>query len=185
MHIHTGNRILLIRPLCIRDPLHARTYITIEDGLHVHQKNTKLLVFLEASTSSQKAWSNFSVVFCHRYFPATTANATWIIKAADGFSCSNVDSESLERMLLWPSTISARELTRLREAIKWNLSFVFCWINHNESTTLCADLPDAYKIFDIWKTWEYLETRGIEKRILLRIILSNEWHRVTHRQEKT
>lgn len=54
MHIHTGNRILLIRPLCIRDPLHARTYITIEDGLHVHQKNTKLLVFLEASTSSQK-----------------------------------------------------------------------------------------------------------------------------------
>lgn len=63
MHIHTGNRILLIGPLCIRDPLHARTYITIEDGLHVHQKNTKLLVFLEASTSSQKAWSNFSVVF--------------------------------------------------------------------------------------------------------------------------
>lgn len=101
MHIHTGNRILLIGPLCIRDPLHARTYITIEDGLHVHQKNTKLLVFLEASTSSQKAWSNFSVVFFfHRYFPATTANATWIIKAADGFGSSNVDLGSLERMLL-------------------------------------------------------------------------------------
>lgn len=78
--------------------------------------------------------------------------------------------------------ISARELTRLREAIKWD-SFVFCWINHNESSTLCADPPDAYKIFDIWKTWEYLEAKGIEKRILLWIILSNEWRRVRHRQE--